>query len=82
MNIIPLGGLCNYLRVIFYYYEIAKSKNIKLNVIYYYNENGEICDNLFKYFEIPNNMNVFITKKINFINNFKNITYKGYGYSN
>ena len=30
----PIGGLCNYLRVIFSYYEYARSVNLELNVIW------------------------------------------------
>ena len=30
----PTGGLCNYLRVIFSYYEYARKNNSELNVIW------------------------------------------------
>jgi hypothetical protein len=45
----PVGGLCNYLRVIFSYYEYTKSINCKLVVIWYKTEecNGYFLD----YFE-------------------------------
>lgn len=34
ITIKPTGGLCNYLRVLFSYYEYARKNNLKLNVIW------------------------------------------------
>ena len=34
ITICPQGGLCNYLRVVFSYYEYARQNNIELNVIW------------------------------------------------
>ena len=72
ITIYPTGGLCNYLRVIFSYYEYAKSINSKLNVIWI---KTDACPGYFlDYFEPIQN--------INFINKVKTsikIDYKGCG---
>jgi hypothetical protein len=70
LTILPTGGLCNYLRVVFSYYKYAMSINTELNVIWLITP---FCPgNFLDYFEsVPN---------INFINNVdKNlkIDYKG-----
>ena len=46
--IVPNGGLCNRLRVIFSYYNYAISNNETLTVIWY--ENTDIADESFKFF--------------------------------
>lgn len=53
ITIIPIGGLCNYLRVVFSYYEYANSINSELNVIW---KKTDACPGYFlDYFEpIPN----------------------------
>ena len=53
ITIIPTGGLCNYLRVVFSYYEYANSINSELNVIW---KKTDACPGYFlDYFEpIPN----------------------------
>jgi hypothetical protein len=58
----PLGGLCNYLRVIFSYFAYAKSTNSKLTVIWLVTPecNGKFSD----YFEsIPNMKIVYVVPK-------------------
>ena len=60
ITIKPIGGLCNYLRVMFSYYEYAKSINTQLHVIWLKTDhcNGHFLD----YFEpVPN---VHITSNI------------------
>ena len=49
VTIRPIGGLCNYLKVIFSYYEYARKNNLKLNVIW---EKTNACPGYFwDYFE-------------------------------
>jgi hypothetical protein len=56
----PVGGLCNYLRVIFSYYEYAKSVNSQLTVLW---EKTNSCNGHFlDYFEPISNI-IFISKK-------------------
>ena len=63
ITIIPTSGLCNYLRVIFSYYECAKKNNLKLNVIWYVTPqcNGKFLD----YFESVPNINIMYGAPIN-----------------
>jgi hypothetical protein len=53
ITIQPIGGLCNYLRVVFSYYEYAKSINTQLHVIW---RKTDMCNGHFlDYFEpLPN----------------------------
>ena len=71
LTIQPTGGLCNYLRVIFSYYEYAKTINSELNVIWLITPacNGNFID----YFEPIPNMNIMFTVPENV-----DIYYKGY----
>ena len=67
----PTGGLCNYLRVIFSYYEYAKSIDSELTVIWNITEecNGYFLD----FFEPIPNITFLTTMPLN-----ANIYYKGY----
>jgi hypothetical protein len=56
ITIQPIGGLCNYLRVVFSYYEFAKKNNMVLNVIW---KVTDACNGFFlDYFEPVPNMNI------------------------
>ena len=75
ITIIPIGGLCNYLRVVFSYYEYANSINSELNVIW---KKTHACPGYFlDYFEpIPNvNFSQSCEKDVK-------IHYKGYSSRN
>ena len=68
VTIYPTGGLCNRLRVIFSYYEYAKSINSELNVIWI--PTSDCPGNFLDYFES--------NQHINFINNITpSIYYQG-----
>jgi len=65
----PKGGLCNYLRVVFSYYNYTKSKNLLLIVIW---EVTKMCNGYFLDFFKPIKNVIFLRK-----NNGKKILYKG-----
>jgi len=71
ITIKPTGGLCNYLRVIFSYYEYARKNNLELNVIWI---KSNACPGYFlDYFEPITNVNF-----INYIEKDAKIDYEGY----
>lgn len=70
LTILPHGGLCNHLRVIFSYYEYAKSINSELNVIWL---KTKACPGYFlDYFEKVPNINIILSNI-----NITKIHYKG-----
>jgi hypothetical protein len=75
IKVIPVGGLCNKLRVTFSYYKLAKSQNKQLEVVW---NSDNACEGFFlDYFEeVPG----IIFRKANISNN--KVFYKGCGINN
>jgi hypothetical protein len=70
--ILPIGGLCNYLRVMFSYYEYALKNNSELTVIWLKTPacNGYFLD----YFEPVPNIKIIYNQPENIIINYKGST--------